>query len=412
TEELRIWGDHDKHDEIIERLLTAEDVPALFAKVFERLEQDYEKERPGLVADTLRALAAARRGLTEPELLEIVDVPPLVWAPLHYALESWLMSRDGVLTFFHDGLRQAVHAQYAPTDEDLKPQRKALIEYFGQRPVDDRVAEELMWLQARIDDRDGLIDSLTNRELVLHLQVEAELQDLVQWWQAAKADPVEGYRRALARYEDTGVQPFDVAVAKHLVARFLQMLSHLEPSLALFDEARQLYEASVAPTDPNLGIIANDEGLALFIAGRFSEAEPRFRKALSITGEVAGILHNLAEILLRRSANEEAEQVARRAVDAYRNALGRHEMTATAMQNLARARMEQGDLEGAEITLTEALDMVEGPASRALALALSNLGGLQLRQGRLKESEATLRRSIEISKEVLGDTHPHSSATL
>ncbi|MEM7674527.1 MAG: tetratricopeptide repeat protein [Myxococcota bacterium] len=412
TEELRVWGDHDKLDEIIDRLLQAEDVPTLFSQVLERLEQDYEREHPGLVAATLGAVAAARRGLTEPELLEVVDVPPLVWAPLHFALESWLMSRDGILTFFHDGLRRAVHARYAATDDELKSYRRTLIDYFGQRPIDDRVAEELLWLQASIDDQAGLIDSLTNIELFLHLQVEAELQDLVKWWRNAETDPVEGYRTALTRYEKAGAETFELAVAKHLVARFLQMLSHLEPSLTLFDEARQLYEASLPSTDPNLGIIANDEGLALFIAGRFKEAEPLFRKALSITGEVAGILHNLAEILLRRSAHEEAEQVARRAVDAYRGALGRHEMTATAMQNLARARMELGDLEGAEATLKEALTMVEGAPSRALALALSNLGGLQLRQGRLKESEATLRRSISISREVLGEAHPHSSATL
>lgn len=412
TDELRLLGDHEALDHAIDRMLEAPDAMTLFDRVLERLESDYEQEYLGLVGATLSAIAAARRGLSEPEIIGFLAVAPIHWAPLSSALEGALMNRAGVLTFFHEELRAAVRARYTPTDKLLKEQREALIRYFLEQTIDDRVAEELPWLQHEVGDTEGLVRSLTNLDLFLNLQLEGELQDLVRWWRSVDGDPAEGYLSALADFAATSPPPLQHAAARHRVARFLQMVSRLNAALPLFDEARRLYEQALEPGDPTLGVIANDHGLALFIAGRYAQAEPLFRRALEITGDVGGILHNLAEILLRRSEPVEAEGVARRAVEAHRAQLGRHELTATSMQNLARARMEQGDLEGADIILTEALDMVEGPPSRALALALSNLGNLRLRQGRLQDSETTLKRSIDISREVLGEAHPHAAATL
>ena len=412
TEELRLWGDHNALDEPIDRMLGAKDVPALFDGILARLEADYETDHPGLVGAVLSGIGAARRGLTESELLEITGAPTLAWAPLHHALDAWLMSHAGILTFFHAGLYEAVKARYLADDEALRARRRTLVDHFAAQTVDARIAEELPWLQHAIHDNDGLHGSLTNLDVFLRLQVESELQDLVAWWRTLDRDPTDGYRKALDAYLATEPSVLERAHAVHRVARFLQLVARLNAALPMFEQARGLYEEALGPDDPMLGVITNDHGLALFIAGRFKEAEPLLRRALELSGEVAGILHNLAEILLRRCANADAEEVAQRAVDAFREKLGRHELTATAIQNLARARMELGDLEGADKALSEALGMVEGPPTRALALGLSNLGNLRLRQGRLQESESLLRRSIGISREVLGDAHPHAASTL
>ena len=42
--------------------------------MFGRLEKDFEKHRPGLIGDALALLWVARRGLTESELVEILEV--------------------------------------------------------------------------------------------------------------------------------------------------------------------------------------------------------------------------------------------------------------------------------------------------------------------------------------------------
>ena len=74
-DELRQHGDHFTLGELIERLLAAQTVDDLFETVLARYEQDFERDRPGLVRDVFTLLATARRGLTEAELLDLLDVP-------------------------------------------------------------------------------------------------------------------------------------------------------------------------------------------------------------------------------------------------------------------------------------------------------------------------------------------------
>jgi len=118
-EELRVFGVFEALDARIDHYLKATTVDRLFALVLERLEADYEKEKPGLVRDVTALIWASRRGLSETELLELLGTPdnPMpraFWSPLCLALEDSLVRRSGLLTFFHDFLRQAVAERYLP----------------------------------------------------------------------------------------------------------------------------------------------------------------------------------------------------------------------------------------------------------------------------------------------------------
>lgn len=76
-EELRIYGDHEKLEPRVSELLaaggrrgrSADAIPKLFESILSRWEGDYERDRPGLVRDAMTLLWAARRGLSESELL-------------------------------------------------------------------------------------------------------------------------------------------------------------------------------------------------------------------------------------------------------------------------------------------------------------------------------------------------------
>ena len=81
---------------VIDRYLAAATVDDLLEQVLARYEADFERDRPGLVGDAFRALWAARRGLTEPELLRTARrrprrrrrSPTPVWSPLFLAAED------------------------------------------------------------------------------------------------------------------------------------------------------------------------------------------------------------------------------------------------------------------------------------------------------------------------------------
>jgi len=75
-DELRQWGDHFTLGEQMERYLAAPDLAALYGVVLDRYEGDFERDRPALVADALRFVWAARRGLTEAELLDALGRTP------------------------------------------------------------------------------------------------------------------------------------------------------------------------------------------------------------------------------------------------------------------------------------------------------------------------------------------------
>ncbi|MBX2797857.1 MAG: tetratricopeptide repeat protein [Myxococcales bacterium] len=412
TEELRLWGDHEALDEHIDHLLSAPTVPQLFDRVLARLERDYEGDHPGMVGACMSALAAARFGLTEPELLTLLDVPALSFAPLSHALESSLVSRSGVLSFFHSGLQRAVRARYLTTSADLRQRRRQLVDFFGAQPMDERVCEELPWLQHEVGDLEGLTRTLTDLDVFLYHAEEAQLQDLVRWWKAVPSEPAAGYAASLSAYGASEPAPFEHAFVTHKLARFLELMADFDTALPLFEQARALYAEAVPPDDPNLGVVANDHALALFLAGRYQQAEPAYREAIRLIGDVPSVLHNLAEILLRQGRFTEALELSERAVHNLQRTFGRHPLTATTMQNLARAQMALGDLQTADATLTEALSIVDGPPTRVLAVALTNLAALRQTQGHTAQAEVLYRRSVEVSEQVLGPDHPNAASTL
>lgn len=119
-DELRLRGRHEELGAMVEQMLEAKDPIALFVQVLKGLEE-FDRDRPNLVREAMGYLHAARRGLTESELLQLLSehpepasqpLPMAVWSPLYQALEESLVSRFGRLGFFHCYLRQAVEQEY------------------------------------------------------------------------------------------------------------------------------------------------------------------------------------------------------------------------------------------------------------------------------------------------------------
>lgn len=134
-EELRIFGIHEELDKKIEHYLKAQSIEELFNRVLERLENNYEAEREGMVKNVTTFLWASRKGLSETELLEILGtenspMPRAYWSPLYLALEESLVGRSGLLTFFHDFLKKAVEIRYLNSDELKQKAHSQLAEYF------------------------------------------------------------------------------------------------------------------------------------------------------------------------------------------------------------------------------------------------------------------------------------------
>ncbi len=151
--ELRLFGSYEDLDKRIGWYLEAADPFELYGKVIQRWEQDYGQPDPAcenVVRESLVRLWAARRGLSESELLESLGttdlpMPRALWRPLYLAADDALVNRGGLLTFAHDFLREAVRAAYLPTTGDQQGSHRTLAVYFHDKPQGPRQLDELPW---------------------------------------------------------------------------------------------------------------------------------------------------------------------------------------------------------------------------------------------------------------------------
>jgi tetratricopeptide (TPR) repeat protein len=186
-EELRQFGVHEQLDEVIDRYLAADSISEMYRLVLERCEADYEGERPGLVRDALSYIWAARRGLSEVELLELLGegsepLPHRLWSPLYLALEGGLVDRGGLLDFFHDYLRQAVETKYLISEKDKENAHIWLVGYFGLLEDSSvRKIDELPWQLSEAKQWGWLCEYLWNLE-VFQALYEFNRYDLFTYW--------------------------------------------------------------------------------------------------------------------------------------------------------------------------------------------------------------------------------------
>lgn len=165
----------------------AESVPALIQQVFTRL-ADEREHGPVLVARAIGYLAAARNGLSEDELLDVLSadpavradlrrrhphspdiaqVPDVLWARLHADLEPYLNERQAddatLLGFYHRQLGEAAERTFLGDGEHA-----ALAQHFrqGGPATERRVVAELPHQLTLAQQWDALHDTLTTLSFV------------------------------------------------------------------------------------------------------------------------------------------------------------------------------------------------------------------------------------------------------
>jgi len=234
-EELRVYGDHGTLARRIDHYLAALTVPELYERILTRYEQDYERDRPGLVRDAMVLLWAARRGLSETELLELLGshgqaLPRAHWSPLYLAAEQSLVSRSGLIGFFHDYLRQAVEDRYLPGQEERRAARLRVADYFETQDLGPRKVAELPWLFTRAEVWPRLYDLLADLSFLTAAWAADQFEVKAYWAEMERRSPlhmVDAYRPVLNTPEQ------HAAIVVWTVAWLLADIGHLDEAFAL-----------------------------------------------------------------------------------------------------------------------------------------------------------------------------------
>jgi tetratricopeptide (TPR) repeat protein len=338
--ELRQHGDHFTLGALIEQLLAAPTPDDLLELVFTRYERDFERDRPGLVRDAFSALFAARKGLSEPELLDLLGtngepLPHAMWAPLFLAAEDGLVTAGGYLRFATDVHRQAVRDRYTPGP----PAHAQLASYFRTQPLGTRVVDELPWHQLAAGDMDGLVGTISDLAFT-NLAYRRSLPDLRRLWTRAEAagrTMTDGYAPLIA---SPSVDPD----AAWQVARLITDAGHLDAGIRmhrfLVEHARGQNTKALSSALVNLG------------------------SAQWLHGDLDGADASLAE-----------------AVDVERPA-GNTPALRAALGNLAMVRRDRGDLAGANALFTDEEAQCRAASDQqGLQASLNNQAQLARQQG-------------------------------
>lgn len=234
-DELRVFGAHEQLDQRIGHYLEAQTVPELYERVLERWETDYERDRAGLVRETMTALWAARRGLAESELLEVLGtggqpLPRAVWSPLFLAMADALVSRSGLLTFSHDFLRTAARDTYVPTDAEQQQAHLRLAEFFQRQSASPHRYDELPWQLVQASSWERASDVLADKEMFAQLWLHSEYDLKNYWARIEEQSPL----RAVTAYEAIRSHPGEYCEEAIALGSLLRDLGYRQESLAIF----------------------------------------------------------------------------------------------------------------------------------------------------------------------------------
>lgn len=426
-DELRVFGSYEKLNERIDYYLQAETIEALFDRMLERLEQDYDRDNSGLTKDVMSLIWASRRGMSETELLDLINIPQAFWSPLKLSVEESLVCRSGLLNFFHDYLRRAVQQRYL---KELKQQQSAhlnIADYFKNQDLNLRKTEELPWHLQQAERWELLKDCITELRMFQALQTENYKYELISYWLSIgdHFDMVQEYQVSLDAYEKLrNLSEFDYAIALNCVANFLSLNARYAGASSLYLRAVSINEKEWGDQHPITATCLNNLASSLDSQGEFKAAELLYRRAVKIYESTLGngdrrtadALNNLAFSLTSQKEYIGVDSFLRRALVIYETELGEsHPITAKALTNLASLFDNQGDYKSAEPLYRRALVIYEsayGERHPLTALGLNNLASIHDNQGDYASAEPLYSRALAIDEAVLGERHPYTAVTL
>jgi CHAT domain-containing protein/Tfp pilus assembly protein PilF len=185
----------------------------------------------------------------------------------------------------------------------------------------------------------------------------------------------------------------------------------------LYKRVLAIHEKALGPDHPDVATSLNNLAAVYNSQGRYADAEPLLKRSLAIREKVLGpdhpdvatSLNNLAFLYKSKGRYADAEPLYKRALAINEKALGPdHPVVALSLSNLASLFNDQGRYANAEPLYKRALAIREkafGPDHPDVALLLINLAALCFNQGRYSDAEPLYKRASAISEKAFGPDH-------
>jgi len=424
-EELRIFGQHEKLSDHIEHYTSRADYNAFFNAILQRMESDYEQENTGLVGKILSLIYTSRNGLSETEILEICDIPPLHWSPIHLALENHLINRNGILDFNHDFMRKAVKERYISSDEILKTLAKEIAVYLIKHDQNnDRRYNELPYQLNQAEMWEDLYLNLSFIDVFLAIY-DRDPYELIKYWRNLVPDynPVEIYDIALNSFDNHTPDKERVANAYGMVGILMTNLGRWKDAEPYYKKYLEITQHHFGENHPNTLSATSILASLYEDMGQYPDAEKLLEKTLELQ-QVSGVqsddlaltLQLLASVKVSLGQFGDAEKLYKQTLHIREEIFGKeHLATANCRNDLARLFDLTNRFAEAETMFKETIDLkikLLGNDHPETLAVVNNLAELYRKQGRYPEAEELYLKILNIRTEVLGEEHTSTSKTM
>jgi tetratricopeptide (TPR) repeat protein len=288
--ELCTRSTHDRMDNLLDYYLQANNATELFVKVIEAYSKTYGKY---VTRTTLSLIWGAKHGLTESELLSMLNVPPASFSPLYLVSKPYLVNKNGILNFAYTALREAVKQCYLSDKQTQKMIRRQLAEVFTTKQS-FRAMEESAWLLEKTAAWTKLYDVLRNTEKFRQLW-KNNPSEVKAYWEKIESNTK---KRRITVYEQVTKQ------MRRIPENTMFSLATFFFETGYSNEAENLllYLSTIRATQKNQDIQQYSFGLLgnlYYTAGRYREAKSYYKKKMLLcqkegnTLELARVLGNL-----------------------------------------------------------------------------------------------------------------------
>ncbi len=427
--ELRILGVYEELYIRLNEYLKSTSIENLYSKMLARLEFDFQKEHSDLVKDTLSLIGCSRRGLSEPELLEILGtsespLPRAYLSPLLLSLDDLLVSSGGLIAFAHDSLRIAVKSRYLQDNEIYY--RERTVQYFRTKDVSDRVIDEIPWQLEKLKKWNSLHSFIRRMEVFLLFNKSNRIELLGYWRKISMFFNMnDSYRVSMESWKNAednieSHDRFDLMVIPVLasLAKFFQFCGYNKEALPLFKEAADLSENNFGKKDPATFDALSNLALSYRDLGKHDHAETILENIFFEQGRTLGLDHeetinsmySLALVSVDSGHFQDAEKLYQRVLAHREKNLGpTDQKTIQCVQGLANLLVKREELDKAEILQRRAYrtrDMTLGSEHPSTLLSLNSLARLLLTKGELKEAIKLFKISLNIYEKTFGTEYP------
>ncbi|KAL4237051.1 hypothetical protein ACF0H5_005435 [Mactra antiquata] len=411
-DEVRMYGSFRTLSAKIQEYLTAGSPGDLFAKILERLEDDFEKgvhARPNLVRDATTALWCSNRGMSENELVEFLNVPSAVWSPFYLSLFENLVNRDGILNFFHDHLRQAVELKYLKNDEEKKICYLRLADFFEEREMSQRKVEELPTLLLKAAEWTRLKATISDLDVFVRMESDEDGHfELVKAWRH-----LGDFSQVESAYKEKIDQISMDEMMKHsdYYVKLFSLLGNFYQTLGLMEAAKEIYfgllthlERYYAETDSTIVYCSYNH------SWRYRCKHIDVIKTLK---ELGSVFYQIGDYDKSIMYYEEAiNRVTRQ--DGNDKQAQKLQLTGSLI-GLATVYIEKGEVATARPMMTRALELaadIVGMTHPFYGAIFTKMGQLAYKQGQTDQALAFYMQNLKMVRSDVGTNHPRIANVL